>query len=111
MGKRGGFGGFCGTKLEQLRQKAMLAADSSQELSREQSILSAQQSLGKGATQEQIALAGKYAAQAYDVAAAIKAQQKAEKERQDTESAYARLGRQHHLWSQWMISFRSKWLP
>ncbi|HDS2965872.1 TPA: phage tail length tape measure family protein [Klebsiella pneumoniae subsp. pneumoniae] len=78
-------------KLEQLRQKAMLAADSSQELSREQSILSAQQSLGKGATQEQIALAGKYAAQAYDVVAAIKAQQKAEKEKQDTESAYAQV--------------------
>lgn len=78
-------------KLEQLRQKAMLAADSSQELSREQSILSAQQSLGKGATQEQIALAGKYAARAYDVAAAIKAQQKAEKEKQDTESAYAQV--------------------
>lgn len=78
-------------KLEQLRQKAMLAADSSQELSREQSILSAQQSLGKGATQEQIALAGKYAAQAYDVAAAIKAQQKAEKEKQDTESAYSQV--------------------
>ncbi|HFV9322995.1 TPA: tape measure protein [Klebsiella pneumoniae] len=78
-------------KLEQLRQKAMLAADSSQELSREQSILSAQQSLGKGATQEQIALAGKYAAQAYDVAAAIKAQQKAEKDKQDTESAYAKV--------------------
>lgn len=78
-------------KLEQLRQKAMLAADSSQELSREQSILSAQQSLGKGATQEQIVLAGKYAAQAYDVASAIKAQQKAEKEKQDTESAYAQV--------------------
>ncbi|HFE2974008.1 TPA: tape measure protein, partial [Klebsiella quasipneumoniae] len=78
-------------KLEQLRQKAMLAADSSQELSREQSILSAQQSLGKGATQAQIALAGKYAAQAYDVAAAIKAQQKAEKDKQDTESAYAQV--------------------
>lgn len=78
-------------KLEQLRQKAMLAVDSSQELSREQSILSAQQSLGKGATQEQIALAGKYAAQAYDVAAAIKAQQKAEKDKQDTESAYAQV--------------------
>lgn len=78
-------------KLEQLRQKAMLAADSSQELSREQSILSAQQSLGKGATQEQIALAGKYAAQAYDVATAIKAQQKAEKEKQDTESAYVQV--------------------
>ena len=69
----------------------MLAADSSQELSREQSILSAQQSLGKGATQEQIVLAGKYAAQAYDVASAIKAQQKAEKEKQDTESAYAQV--------------------
>lgn len=78
-------------KLERLRQKAMLAADSSQELSREQAILSAQQSLGKGATQEQIALAGKYAAQAYDVAAAIKAQQKAEKEKQDTENAYAQV--------------------
>ncbi|HBQ2311540.1 tape measure protein [Klebsiella pneumoniae] len=78
-------------KLEQLRQKAMLAAGSSQELSREQSILTAQQSLGKGATQEQIAQAGKYAAQAYDVAAAIKAQQKAEKEKQDTESAYAQV--------------------
>ncbi|EIY5064265.1 tape measure protein [Klebsiella quasipneumoniae] len=78
-------------KLEQHRQKAMLAADSSQELSREQYILSAQQSLGKGATQEQIALAGKYAAQAYDVAAAIKAQQKAEKDKQDTESAYAQV--------------------
>ncbi|HGO5328969.1 TPA: hypothetical protein ACK24L_000204 [Klebsiella oxytoca] len=78
-------------KLEQLRQKAMLAADSSQELSREQVILTAQQSLGKGATQEQIALAGKYAAQAYDVAAAIKAQQKAEKEKQDTENAYAQV--------------------
>ncbi|HAT2827338.1 TPA: tape measure protein [Klebsiella oxytoca] len=78
-------------KLENLRQKTMLAADSSQELSREQAILSAQQSLGKGATQEQMALAGKYAAQAYDVAAAIKAQQKAEKEKQDTESAYAQV--------------------
>ncbi len=78
-------------KLEQLRQNAMLAADSSQELSREQVILTAQQSLGKGATQEQIALAGKYAAQAYDVAAAIKAQQKAEKEKQDTENAYAQV--------------------
>lgn len=78
-------------KLENLRQKTMLAADSSQELSREQAILSAQQSLGKGATQEQMTLAGKYAAQAYDVAAAIKAQQKAEKEKQDTENAYAQV--------------------
>lgn len=66
-------------KLEQLRQKAMLAADSSQELSREQSILSAQQSLGKGATQEQIALAGKYRGEIWDTANALKAQAAAEK--------------------------------
>ncbi|HBW3593530.1 TPA: tape measure protein [Klebsiella pneumoniae] len=78
-------------KLDELRQKAELSAGSVGELSRAQAVLNAQQSLGKGATQEQIALAGKYAAQAYDVAAAIKAQQKAEKERQDTESAYAQV--------------------
>lgn len=75
-------------KLENLRQKAMLAGNSTQELSREQSILNAQQSLGKAATQAQIDLAGEYAAQAYDTAAALKAQQKAEKDRQDTEKAY-----------------------
>lgn len=75
-------------KLEQLRQKAMLAATSTQELSRAQAILSAQQSLGKGATQDQIKLAGEYAAQAYDVAAALKAQQAAEKQRQETEKNY-----------------------
>lgn len=75
-------------KLENLRQKAMLAGTSTQELSREQTILIAQQSLGKAATQDQINLAGEYAAQAYDTAAALKAQQKAEKDRQDTEKAY-----------------------
>lgn len=75
-------------KLEQLRQKSELSADSAQELNREQSILSAQLSLGSSATKEQIALAGQYAAKAYDNAAAIKAQQKAEKERQDTEKSY-----------------------
>lgn len=75
-------------KLENLRQKAMLAGNSTQELSREQSILNAQQSLGKSATQEQIRLAGEYAAQAYDTASALKEQQKAEKQRQDTEKAY-----------------------
>lgn len=75
-------------KLENLRQKAMLAGTSTQELSREQAILTAQQSLGKAATQAQIDLAGEYAAQAYDTAAALKAQQKAEKDRQDTEKAY-----------------------
>lgn len=75
-------------KLEQLRLKAMVAASSTQELSRAQAILTAQQSLGRGTTQQQIALAGQYAAQAYDVAAAIKAQQKAEKDKQETEGSY-----------------------
>lgn len=78
-------------KLEQLRQKAMLAASSTQELSRAQAILNAEQSLGKGATQDQIKLAGEYAAQAYDVAAALKAQQAAEKQRQETERNYQQI--------------------
>lgn len=81
-------------KLEQLRQKSMLAATSTAELSREQQILTAQQSLGKGATQEQIQLAGEYAAQAYDVAAALKAQQAAEKQKQDTEKNYSAIRKQ-----------------
>jgi hypothetical protein len=50
-------------KLANLKQQSELAADSTQQLSREQAILTAQQSLGKGATQQQIALAGQYAAQ------------------------------------------------
>lgn len=75
-------------KLEELRQKSMLTAASTGELSKQQAILSAQQSLGSTASQEQITLAGQYAAQAYDVAAALKAQQKAEKLKQDTEKDY-----------------------
>ncbi len=59
-------------KLENLRQQSELAADSTQELSREQAILRAQQSLGKSATQAQIHEAGKYAAAAWDAAAAAK---------------------------------------
>ncbi|PHZ92612.1 phage tail tape measure protein [Klebsiella variicola] len=59
-------------KLENLRQQSELAADSTQELSREQAILHAQQSLGKSATQAQIQEAGKYAAAAWDAAAAAK---------------------------------------
>ncbi|MBE0094496.1 tape measure protein [Raoultella planticola] len=66
-------------KLSNLKQQSELAAGSTQELSREQAILNAQQSLGKGATQEQIAIAGKYAAEKWDVANAIKAQVAAEK--------------------------------
>ncbi|HBZ1434815.1 TPA: tape measure protein [Klebsiella pneumoniae] len=59
-------------KLENLRQQSELAADSTQEFSREQAILRAQQSLGKSATQAQIQEAGKYAAAAWDAAAAAK---------------------------------------
>ncbi|WP_313687047.1 tail protein (tape measure) [Pantoea sp.] len=66
-------------KLANLKQQSELAATSTTELSREQAILTAQQSLGKGATQEQIALAGQYAAKKWDTANALKAQAAAEK--------------------------------
>ncbi len=66
-------------KLANLKQQSELAADSTNKLSREQAILNAQQSLGKGATKEQIALAGQYAATKWDTANAIKAQVAAEK--------------------------------
>ena len=66
-------------KLEKLKQQSELVAESTREMSREQAILTAQQSLGKGATQEQIALAGQYAAQKWDVTNALKAQAAAEK--------------------------------
>ncbi|MBH2881900.1 tape measure protein [Serratia ureilytica] len=66
-------------KLANLKQQSELAADSTSELSREQAILTAQQSLGKGATQAQLAEAGAYAAKKWDTANAIKAQAAAEK--------------------------------
>lgn len=78
-------------KLEQLRQESLLTAESTRELSREQSILAAQQSLGKGATQEQINLAGQYAAKAWDNANAIKAQAEAEKKRVEAVKGFAAL--------------------
>lgn len=59
-------------KLENLRQQSELAAGSTQELSREQAVLQAQQSLGNSATQEQIKKAGEYAAKAWDASAAAK---------------------------------------
>ncbi|QFI34282.1 tape measure protein [Enterobacter hormaechei] len=59
-------------KLDELKQKAELAAGSTQELSREQAILRAQQSLGNSATQEQIKKAGEYAAKAWDASAAAR---------------------------------------
>ncbi|WYV65768.1 tape measure protein [Salmonella enterica subsp. enterica serovar Infantis] len=66
-------------KLANLKRQSELAAGSTSELSREQAILAAQQSLGKGATQEQIALAGKYRGKIRDTANALKAQAAAEK--------------------------------
>ncbi|MCE1482547.1 tail protein (tape measure) [Enterobacter hormaechei] len=66
-------------KLANLKQQSELAAESTNNLSREQAILNAQQSLGKGATKEQIALAGQYAATKWDTANALKAQAASEK--------------------------------
>ncbi|WP_413540383.1 tail protein (tape measure) [Enterobacter asburiae] len=66
-------------KLANLKQQSELVADSTNKLSREQAILAAQQSLGKGATKEQIALAGQYAAKKWDTANAIKAEAAAQK--------------------------------
>ncbi|MCK7194589.1 tape measure protein [Enterobacter kobei] len=66
-------------KLDELKQKADMSADSVEGLSRAHAILNAQQSLGNSATQEQLVLAGKYAAKAWDTANALKAQAAAEK--------------------------------
>lgn len=78
-------------KLEKLRQQTMLNATSTSELSREQAILNAQQSLGKAATQEQIKLAGEYAAQIWDQKNALKEQAAAEKKRIDAVKGYSAL--------------------
>lgn len=79
------------SKLESLRQKSLLTASSTKELSREQAILAAQQSLGNKATQEQINLAGQYAAKAWDNANALKAQAEAEKKRVEAVKGFAAL--------------------
>lgn len=66
-------------KLENLRRQSELTAGSTQQLSREQAILTAQQSLGAAATQKELELAGQYAAAKWDTANALKAQAAAEK--------------------------------
>jgi hypothetical protein len=66
-------------KLANLKQQAELAAGSTQELNKEQAMLNAEQSLGKGATQAQIAQARQYAAEKWDTANAIKAEAAAQK--------------------------------
>lgn len=81
-------------KLEELRQKSEVSASSTAELSREQTILRAQQSLGNEATQEQIQLAGQYAAKAYDTAAALKAQAAAEKQKQQVQKDFSAIQNQ-----------------
>ncbi|WP_213353773.1 tape measure protein [Citrobacter freundii] len=75
-------------KLDELKQKAELSAGSVGELSRAQAVLNAQQSLGNDATQEQVILAGQYAAKAWDNANALRAQAKAEKERTDAANKF-----------------------
>ncbi|WP_436879557.1 tape measure protein [Escherichia coli] len=65
-------------KLANLKQQAELAAGSTQELSREQAMLNAEQSLGNTATKEQIALAGQLAGKAWDTANALKQQAQAQ---------------------------------
>ncbi|AOE32446.1 tape measure protein [Klebsiella pneumoniae] len=60
-------------KLENLRQQSELAAGSTQELSRDQAMLRAEQSLGKSASADQVQQARNYAAAVWDTAAAIKA--------------------------------------
>lgn len=76
-------------KLDELKQKAELSASSVGELSRAQAILNAQQSLGNTATQDQLMLAGQYAAKAWDNANALRAQAKAEKERTDAANKFS----------------------
>lgn len=60
-------------KLANLKQQSELAAGSTQELSREQAMLRAEQSLGKSASADQIQQARTYAAAIWETAAAIKA--------------------------------------
>ncbi len=76
-------------KLEQLRKRSELSGESTAELSREQAILTAQQSLGKAATKEQIALAGQYAAKTWDAANALKKRLQAEQARRFTDQEIA----------------------
>ncbi len=60
-------------KLASLKQQSELAAGSTKDLSREQAILRAEQSLGKSASAEQIQQARDYAAAIWDTSAALKA--------------------------------------
>ncbi len=65
-------------KLDELKQKAELSADSVEGLSRAHAVLNAEQSLGNSATKDQIKLAGEYAARIWDTTNALKMRQQAE---------------------------------
>lgn len=66
-------------KLQKLKEASELTADSTDQLSRAQAILNAQNSLSKSASPDMIKQAGDYAAKKWDIANAIKAQAAAEK--------------------------------
>lgn len=66
-------------KIQKLKQESEISAESTNEMSRAQAILNAQQSLNKGATQEEIKLAGEYAAKKWDNVNALKAEAAAKK--------------------------------
>ncbi|HCR0384578.1 TPA: tape measure protein [Enterobacter kobei] len=66
-------------KLEKLKQESELVAGTTKQLTREQQLLAAEQSLGAHATEEQKKQAREYKAASLDAANAIKAQAAAEK--------------------------------
>ena len=66
-------------KLQKLKEAADLTAGSTEQLSRAQAILNAENSLSKSASPEMMKQAGEYAAKKWDTANAIKAQATAEK--------------------------------
>lgn len=75
-------------KLQKMKEASEVAADSTKELSKEQAILRAEQSLGKSATDEQIKQAGEYAAKTWDLTEGLKAQVAADKARQDLQKNF-----------------------
>ena len=77
--------------LEKLRQRSLLTAESSKELTREQFIFNEQQKLGQGATKEQIKLAAEYAARTYDTSAALKSQTEADKARLQVQNQFKQI--------------------
>lgn len=76
-------------KIADYKQRAGLAATTTQELSREQAILRAEQSLNSSATKEQVAEIRKYAAAEWDAANALKKRQQSEQAKKFTDQVNA----------------------